>query len=89
MLAATAASRRGGALLFSRLYSSALNGNRSPLDNVINNNNPMLHQQDSNSIRTEEDFELRVPGECKWRNAYVEICLLRAKAERSILSARL
>jgi hypothetical protein len=32
------------------------------LDNVVNNTNPMLHQQDSTSTSTEGAFELKVPG---------------------------
>jgi hypothetical protein len=46
-----------------RPYSSALNGNRSPVENVTKNTTAMLHQEDSSSRGTEEAFELRVPGE--------------------------
>lgn len=60
MLAANC--RRGGALLCGRLYSSALNGNRSPLENVTKSSNPMLHQEDSTSRSTEDALEMRVPG---------------------------
>ena len=70
MLLATAPARRGGFVLCSRLYSSALNGNRSPLDNVTDNNTPMLHQEAS-SNSTEEAFELKVPG--KWGHAGLDV----------------
>lgn len=62
MLANMLASAARPRALLCRLYSSALNGNRSPMDIVTNKSNPMMHQEDSTSTSTEDAFELRVPG---------------------------
>lgn len=51
-----------------RLYSSALSGNRAPIENVMRNNNPMLHQEGCNTGATEAAFELRVPGRYMYRD---------------------
>lgn len=59
-----AAGTRRGLLQQLRPYSSALNGNRTPIDNVTKNTTAMVHQEDSSSHSTEEAFELRVPGVC-------------------------